>query len=121
MLGDVAELDDQIIAEVLRKGLSALFMMQAALEKAGVVFIHENGGGAGVRLSKPGGRTAEQHLHSLTCRFEPSVAGPKARICSAHHVRIDIEEALGPPAPVLCSPAWPVRPWDGALVILLRS
>jgi transcriptional regulator with XRE-family HTH domain len=27
--------------------------MQAALEAAGVVFIPENGGGAGVRLSKP--------------------------------------------------------------------
>jgi transcriptional regulator with XRE-family HTH domain len=29
--------------------------IQKALEKAGVVFIAENGGGAGVRLAKPGG------------------------------------------------------------------
>jgi transcriptional regulator with XRE-family HTH domain len=27
--------------------------IQAALERAGVEFIHENGGGAGVRLRKP--------------------------------------------------------------------
>ncbi|MGY4429448.1 DNA-binding transcriptional regulator YiaG [Bradyrhizobium sp. F1.13.1] len=37
----------------------AVSKMQKALETAGVVFIHENGGGAGVRLRKPGGRTAE--------------------------------------------------------------
>lgn len=34
-------------AETLRK-------LQAALELAGVVFVAENGGGAGVRLRKPG-------------------------------------------------------------------
>jgi len=35
----------------------AITKMQEALERAGVVFIHENGGGAGVRLRKPGGKT----------------------------------------------------------------
>jgi hypothetical protein len=32
--------------------------IRAALETAGVVFIPENGGGAGVRLAKPGGAGA---------------------------------------------------------------
>lgn len=32
--------------------------IRAALEAAGVVFIPENGGGAGVRLAKPGGAGA---------------------------------------------------------------
>ncbi|QDM28158.1 transcriptional regulator [Tardiphaga sp. vice304] len=32
---------------------ATLAVVQAALEKAGVQFIDENGGGAGVRLSKP--------------------------------------------------------------------
>jgi DNA-binding transcriptional regulator YiaG len=35
----------------------AVSKMQKALETAGIVFIQENGGGAGVRLRKPGGRT----------------------------------------------------------------
>jgi len=37
----------------------AVSKMQRALEMAGIVFIQENGGGAGVRLRKPGGKTIE--------------------------------------------------------------
>jgi len=37
----------------------AVSKMQKALEAAGVVFIQENGGGAGVRLRKPGGKTVD--------------------------------------------------------------
>lgn len=36
----------------------AMAKIRAALETAGVVFIPENGGGAGVRLAKPGGASA---------------------------------------------------------------
>jgi predicted transcriptional regulator len=36
--------------------LSSVAKMQAALEKAGVEFIAENGGGAGVRLKKRAGK-----------------------------------------------------------------
>ncbi len=35
--------------------INNLLAMQAALEAAGVEFISENGGGAGVRLQKPAG------------------------------------------------------------------
>ena len=37
-----------------RSSASNVDAIQKALEKAGVMFIAENGGGAGVRLAKPG-------------------------------------------------------------------
>lgn len=40
---------------VLVSGLDTVTKVQEALEAAGVVFIPENGGGAGVRLAKPKG------------------------------------------------------------------
>ncbi|UVK55087.1 helix-turn-helix transcriptional regulator [Mesorhizobium sp. AR02] len=39
-------------AEILVSGLDTVSKVQSALETAGVVFIPENGGGAGVRLKK---------------------------------------------------------------------
>lgn len=39
--------------EMLVSGLDTVMKVQAALEAAGVQFIPENGGGAGVRLAKP--------------------------------------------------------------------
>jgi transcriptional regulator with XRE-family HTH domain len=41
-------------SEVLVSGLDTVTKVQVALEKAGIAFIPENGGGAGVRLRKPG-------------------------------------------------------------------
>ena len=41
--------------EVLKSGLDTIQKVQRALEAAGVQFIPENGGGAGVRLAKPKG------------------------------------------------------------------
>jgi len=40
--------------EMLVSGLDTVMKVQTALEGAGVQFIPENGGGAGVRLAKPG-------------------------------------------------------------------
>lgn len=40
-------------AEVLKSGLDTIQKVQRALEAAGIQFIPENGGGAGVRLAKP--------------------------------------------------------------------
>ena len=39
--------------ETLKSGLDTISKVQRALEAAGVQFIAENGGGAGVRLAKP--------------------------------------------------------------------
>ena len=39
--------------EMLVSGLDTVTKVQQALEGAGITFIPENGGGAGVRLSKP--------------------------------------------------------------------
>ncbi|WP_313526402.1 hypothetical protein [Shinella sp.] len=39
--------------ETLVSGLDTVTKVQQALEGAGITFIPENGGGAGVRLSKP--------------------------------------------------------------------
>ncbi len=39
---------------ILVSGLDTVSKVQKALESAGVEFIAENGGGAGVRLAKPG-------------------------------------------------------------------
>ncbi|MEQ1943522.1 helix-turn-helix domain-containing protein [Mesorhizobium sp. VNQ89] len=41
-----------------RSSVANLDAVQKALEKAGVQFIPENGGGAGVRMTKPGGDDA---------------------------------------------------------------
>jgi DNA-binding XRE family transcriptional regulator len=41
--------------ETLVSGLDTVTKVQQALEGAGITFIPENGGGAGVRLSKPKG------------------------------------------------------------------
>ncbi|WHS32556.1 helix-turn-helix transcriptional regulator [Brucella sp. NM4] len=40
-------------AGTLRSTVSNVLTIQKALEKAGVIFIPENGGGTGVRLAKP--------------------------------------------------------------------
>lgn len=39
--------------QILVSGMDTVTKVQNALEQAGVVFIPENGGGAGVRLAKP--------------------------------------------------------------------
>jgi hypothetical protein len=41
-------------AEISVSGLDTGSKVQTALETAGVIFISENGGGAGVRLANPG-------------------------------------------------------------------
>ena len=41
--------------EILTSGLDTIRKVQRALEEAGVEFIPENGGGAGIRLKKPVG------------------------------------------------------------------
>lgn len=38
---------------ILVSGMDTVAKVQSALEEAGVIFIPENGGGAGVRLAKP--------------------------------------------------------------------
>jgi transcriptional regulator with XRE-family HTH domain len=43
--------------DVLVSGLDTVMKVQKALEDAGVSFIPENGGGHGVRLSKPQSKT----------------------------------------------------------------
>lgn len=42
--------------DVLVSGLDTVMRVQEALEAAGIQFIPENGGGAGVRLAKPKGK-----------------------------------------------------------------
>lgn len=42
-------------ADILVSGLDTVSKVQSALEAAGIAFIPENGGGAGVRLAKPRG------------------------------------------------------------------
>ncbi len=42
--------------DTLVSGLDTVMKVQQALEAAGIMFIPENGGGAGVRLAKPKGK-----------------------------------------------------------------
>jgi hypothetical protein len=62
-LADAAEVGLSTIVDFERErrivSEEAIAKMQAALEVAGIQFIDENGGGAGVRLKKPGPRKAK--------------------------------------------------------------
>lgn len=60
-LADLANVSPNTISRLERGEelrASTIDAIRAALEAAGVQFIPENGGGAGVRLAKPGGAGA---------------------------------------------------------------